>query len=271
MGASAVRLGDARTVTVTARLRHGVVLPRVFPAPLDGIIAARVRRTRLGDDYWAEIEAPPRAQLDADPHGSRDPAVKQYRDRQRGHRLPVAQLNARRGNRWVWAATCAIVDPDPASDLRHIHKRFDGREAEQVVDRLPANTDVGATKANRLPYLVTVTDRVVWRALGDPDGIGAVLAEVDQIGKRKASGEGVVTGWEIVDDGPADRDAVCWLPDGRIARPFPVRHADLLGLVDPDTTLVDAYRPPYWRAAATTDGSFRREPREVIAPWTTKP
>lgn len=272
MGARGVHFGDARTVKVTARLQSGAVLPTVFPAPLDGIIAAQVRKDRLGDAYWQQPEPPPRHLVLRDPHGAYIPEVRAWRDRFRHWPLPLVKLRPKgvSTSQWVWAATCAVPDGDEI-DVRWFHKRgFKQLAAEPRVDRIPANPDVGTFKAWRIPAPVTVCSTVTWWALGDPDGIQAVLSRVEAVGKHARQGEGAVLEWRVEDVGPGDWDVVRWLPDGRVARPFPPRYAAWLGVEQPELTVVDSFRPPYWRPPRISE-TKARTPREVIAPWTTRP
>ncbi|HEX7050918.1 MAG TPA: hypothetical protein VF188_11990, partial [Longimicrobiales bacterium] len=125
---------------------------------------------------------PPRELLERDPHGHYIPEVRTYRDLLRHWPLPLVRLKPRGvpNNQWVWAATCATAD-NTDIDVRHIHKRFDTQEAEQRVDRLPANTDVGVLKPWRIPVPVTVCSTLTWWALGDPTGIERVVTRVDAI------------------------------------------------------------------------------------------
>lgn len=265
-----VTLDQARTVRVHARLQSGAALPTWFPAPLDGILAAASRRRRLGDDYGATPPTPPRDLLEADPHGTRIPEVAAYRRHFKTEDLPLAKLSRGLNNQWVWAATCATCET-AAQDTRWHHKRFRSLQAEQVADRLPANTDVGATKAWRIPTLITVTAGLHWTALGDPEAILDLLADIVSVGDGTARGEGHVLRWETLDDGPAHVDAARWQPDGHIARPYPARARAELGVPDADLVTVDAIRPPYWRPPASSDGGFHRPQRQVIAPWTARP
>jgi hypothetical protein len=248
---------------------------------LDGILESTARRRALGDGYYLPAATPPAEAVAADPHGSRDPTVRAYRDRQRRRACGLSTVRAG-ASAWVWTASCAHIPDDAATDLRRKHKRFRSVSAEVVVDRLPANTDVGVTKAERIPLVATVVSEVTWWAIGDPTVIQDLLGDVVAVGASTASGEGMVTGWDVHDHGPcapglvfeAAFDRVMWRDDGRIGRPLPAtrRTLDLLGLDSADSVRVNAYRPPYWRAAPdTNDGRFLRRPVEVIAPWTTKP
>lgn len=112
---------------------------------------------------------------------------------------------------------------------------------------------------------------VEWQCVGGPGAVRDLLGDVGQLGDRRASA--TVVRWDVVDAGPApalQTDAV-WLPSGHIARPIAARGGAGLGV--PDAETVDgAVRPPYWRPPATNaGGTFAREWRPVIAPWTQRP
>lgn len=231
---------EARTLAVTAHLQSGVVLDTSpWPMPLDGVLVSAVRRDILGRSYGSIID-----------HHTID--------------LPLCRFRTGCGAQWVWAATAATPAGTPGLDVRYYHKRFAAQAAERVVDRLPANTDVGITKGWRIPLPVTVTPSLHWTVLGDPDRIRAILDNVVQLGKKRSQGEGLVVRWVIDDQGPADWDAVIEA-DGHPARPFPARAAPDLGF-SAETTTHDAIRPPYWRRPLNTE-TGHREPRLVIAPW----
>lgn len=235
-----VARADARLLHVTARLQSGVVLDGTpWPMPLDGIMAAAERRSILAGSYGIVVD-----------HHCVN--------------LPLVRVRDGCGAQWVWAASAAATDPDPAVDVRFFHKRFDTQAAETVVDRLPANTDTGLTKGWRIPLPVTVTASLHWTAAGDPAAVAAILDRVAQLGKKRAHGEGVVIGWDVTDAGPADLDAVL-CRDGHPSRPIPARAAQALGWTH-DTSTHDAIRPPYWRRPLNPD-TGHREARHVIAPW----
>ena len=238
---------EARLVQVTATLRHGVSVPTRWPAPLDGILASAERRARLGALHGSIVD-----------HHISD--------------VPLTIWHRGVGGRWVWSATAAQISDVATEDVRWWHKRFDSAAAERMVDRLPANTDAGATKGWRMPRVVTVVGQVSWWALGDPERLEQLLSTVDQIGDGRAAGEGVVTRWNVTEHGDArsGRDRIIADDTGRPARPWPAKAAEPLGFGTCDTIRHNC-RPPYWRAPQTTvDGQFARVMPEVIAPWATR-
>lgn len=236
---------QCRLLQVTAHMQTGAVLPTVFPAPLDGILAQAARRRRLGGSYGSVVD----------------------------HHVDRTGLHARTfGGPWVWEASCAT--PDVAvEDVHWIHKRFRAVTAETVVDKLPANTDVGLTKGWRIPVVVTACRTLTWTAVGDPEEVRDLLADVVAVGKKWGTGEGVVLRWDVTDVGDPDLSWL-WHLDGRISRPVVAHHRTLnkLGLAADVDTIPHSHRPPYWRPnqAHGTD-RFTRQYREVIAPWVQPP
>lgn len=247
-----VRWVDARYIEVVARLQSGVAIPPVFPAPLDGILAGAMHRRTMGATYGSGID-----------HHTQ--------------RLPLCIHKHGCGAQWVWAASCAVPIDGAGTEVRWWHNRgWDEPAAETVGVAVPANTEVGRWKAWRTPIVVTLTPTLRWRAVGDPDGVRELLADVVQVGHKRSQGEGLVLAWEVQDLGryqPGDNEVdrtvngVLW-HDGRPARPIPARAAAWFGVAGCDT-VPHQIRPPYWRPAQTgvEGGGFARAPREVIAPW----
>lgn len=239
-----------RTVQVTARLQAGAALPAMFPAPLDGLLAAVVHRDALDRAYGHQ----------ADHHVAR---------------LPLAtDVYGANRNQCVWAATCATPLDSHGDEVHWWHRRFDAdtamRHGHTLADQA-LNGSVGRYRGWRVPLVVTTCAALRWTAVGCPDAIDALMAGVVAVGKKRSMGEGAVIGHTVTEIGPVDMAAVRWV-DGLVARPYPLRAAHTLGLDSP-ATVAHTYRPPYWRAPQTArpGGGFGRALPEVIAPWTTTP
>lgn len=277
----AVHVDACRTLRVTAVLAHGAVLPTMFPAPLDGVLEAAARRRVLGDARWEEPVAPDRALLEGRSQAYRQgakgapAAVADYDRHYRRPPLPLARTAKHTGcgSRWVWAATCAAWPDGAEEDVRWFHGRsdLDTPAAAEAVGQVPANTEVGRYKPTRLPAVATVTGTLEWWCLGDQRGVAALLGDVDALGKHARMGEGRVLRWQVEDVGDPDWARIQWTATGTVARPFPARLAAWLGVDGPDTVMVEAYRPPYWRPAQESQGGFARPLKEVIAPWVKRP
>lgn len=242
-----------RLLRVMAEVQTGVAMPAWFPLPLDGILAQAARRRRLGGSYGRVVD----------------------------HHVDRTGLHAKvvRGGPWVWTASCATPVGAAVEDVQWVHKRFRANTAETVVDKLPANTDVGLTKGWRIPVVVTACRSLTWRAIGDPDEVRDLLTDVTVIGKKWGTGQGMVLKWVVTDLGPIPHgaSALDWLlrgPGDRIARPVVAhrRTLDHLGLPADVDTIPHTHRPPYWRPnqAHGTD-RFTRQYRDVIAPWVQLP
>lgn len=279
-----LRLAQARNLTVTARLAHGVVLPPMWPLPLDGLLEAAARRDLLGVAYGAgrDLDAAQRAWLDTPDAdhargGGHRPDWLRDADRQtRRPALPLAVYGWKRlGAQWVWLASCAAWPHDTPADLRYWHARFGHADAERVCRQLlPAMVyeTHGRYRSYRMPLVVTLASALTWRACGDPQRVLDLCSTISQVGKKRSQGEGRVLSWDVHDHGPADEGWALWSADGRIARPVPARAAAHLGLADVEQVEADAIRPPYWRPApASHDGQFARARRPVLAPSTRRP
>lgn len=243
---------DCRLIRVTATLRSGAVLPAMFPAPLDGILAAGILRSRPG--FSADVVTSEVVRL---------PLATSHR----GPRTERPDL----GNRWVWAATCAQRLDDAAQDVRWFHKRFRDEIAERVVGKVPTTTASGRFKDWRLPLVVALVPELTWWAVGDPQQVLDIVATVAQVGAKRSQGEGVVTRWAVDDAGEPDWAPIVW-QQGRIARPLAARAATSIGVPDADL-ISHSYRPPYFqpRHIAEAGQEQTQEWPEVIAPWTEQP
>lgn len=249
---------ECRLLKVVATVPHGAVLPIWVPAPLDGVLASVSRNRRLAGCTQAS--------RDADHHVERLPLTRVHATIQ-GNALHNLDLRAQ----WSWAATCATWD-DHGTDLRHVHQRWDTQAAERVVDTMPANPEVGRFKQWRIPLTAVVTDRITWWCVGDRDKVADLLDWRVGVGAKKAAGEGVVTRWDVTNEGAPDITRILW-QDGVIARPIAARGATALGVPGCDT-IPHTIRPPYIRPPQTPSlpgEGFRREQRDVIAPWTKQP
>lgn len=201
-----------RLCAVTAELESPALIDAWWPAPLDGLLAATV-----------------------------DPAeLRVAGHSHRNARLPLLRWKRGLNKQWVWAASCAAIDP-PAQHSR--------------------------------PGQVLHAGPLRWTAAGDPLALSDMLPKLEQVGGERAAGRGRVASWSVHDMGPhepADLLAVLWHSDGLISRPVPARAAAVLGL-SPSTvdTVPGAVRPPY--SIAPRDDRGARNWRAVLAPWTRRP
>ena len=194
---------------VRADLACGIAQAAPWGIALDGLLAA---------ELWADHKAERRDAGDLVP-GLQD--VHEPVDLP----LPLARCATPDGQ-WHWAATCAypIGRPDLPPDVQTWTARTDSRALEQLTDGLPAvlSDRQGRYRARRMPLLVTPCTAVLWRAVGDPDGVRDLLAGITAIGKKRSSGHGHVLSWEVT----AALDLTAWSaghlhPDGTLGRPTP--------------------------------------------------
>lgn len=213
---------------VTARLQQGVALDARFGTALDGLLAGLVRREQLGAAYGLTDPADPTVDPD-------------------DLELPLSRCAAD-GHDWHWMATCARPAGPWLEEVHYWTKRLDHRQAELACDRLPRalSTRHGRYRTHRRPLVVTVTQALTWRAVGDPAEVTRLLEPVGAIGAHRARGEGAVLGWRVTPVPAADPDRFGHLgDDGRLARPCPPACAARLGLA-PVALSSAGIRPPYW-------------------------
>lgn len=224
-------------LTVTAQLQAGVAHAGPWGIALDGLLAGVVHAQRKAELLAAGGEHIPLVDQEDVPDLD----------------LPLSRC-AHDGD-WHWAATCAWPGPDVMDrppevvtwitrpDHRHLTD-LTGPDVRQHVDE-----DAGRYRRYAMPLLVTLTEKVTWRAVGDPDRIREILQHVSAIGKKRTSGHGHVTSWDV-DECP---DLTGWAaahthPDGSLGRPTP---RSCLQLPDAQTLTADptlgpaGLRPPY--------------------------
>lgn len=217
---------------VRARLAAGIAQAAPWGVALDGLLAS---------ELWADRKA---AARDAD---ELLPGLTEVEEPEELS-LPLARCT-RAGGLWHWAATCAHPEPRPdlPPEIRYWIGRTDHRTLEQLTPGLPATVSdrQGRYRARRMPLLVTTCASLVWRAIGDPDAIHAILQDIPAIGKKRSQGEGHVLSWEVTTRPDLDPwEAAHLHPDGTLGRPTPP--GCLIGRTVPDGGLGTAgLRPPY--------------------------
>lgn len=239
-------------LTVTAHLQAGIAHAGPWGIALDGLLAG-------------VVHARAKAELLA-AGGEHTPLVEQVDvpDLE----LPLARCGS--GADWHWAATCAwpgrhavgqppeVVTWITRPDHRHLTD-LTGSDVRQHIDE-----DSGRYRRYAMPLLVTLTEAVTWRAVGDADRIRELLEHVPAIGKKRTSGHGHVTAWEVTDDA---HEVTPWEaghvhPDGTLGRPTPAACLELPGaheLVSNPARGPAGLRPPY------THPSKRRE--DLLLPY----
>lgn len=217
---------------VIAHLAHGLAASLPWGLALDGLLASQ-----LWDDRKPTL----------DQHGSPDNLDPDDLD------LPLARCPGDGGHDWHWSATFSTAEPiapDPVEPRMILH-RIDHRDLEHTATALPMHLhdDKGRYRTRWMPILTTLTPTLTWRVVGDPDAIANLLSGICSIGRRRHTGEGVVTRWDITRRPDLDPWAAAHLaPDNTIARPTPAaclqgRHVTHGGLG------WAGIRPPYFSPA----------------------
>lgn len=216
---------------VTAHLRSGVSMDRPYGLELSGILITQARRVRKMEIANAGGSA---QHSDAD---SEDPE---------DYPLPLARCIA--SNDWYWATSCAVpdVDPDEAPESRTFFQVVDSRHARDFAQRpIPEiHARKGSYRDVMMPSHVLLASTLTWFVVGDAERIGAMLRAVRAIGRRRATGEGVIMRWSV-EPLSGDPWRTIHVGDGNeLIRPCPVEVAENL---DVDYRLgFYAIRPPSW-------------------------
>ena len=166
---------------VTAQLPHGVCSGTPWGISLDGLLASVL---------WHRRKATAATRGEALTY---DPlAVPEDLE------LPLARCEL--GQPWHWMCTFAhthpaTVQPEP----RMRSSRTDHADLQRLAPSVPSTVSDtrGHYRKRLIPAVATVTPTATWRAVGDPDRIAELLAEVTEIGKYRTSGEGRVTSWTV--------------------------------------------------------------------------
>lgn len=157
--------------------------------------------------------------------------------------VPVAHLDAREAR--VALATVACPAPTARRVQEHTVKRRDGEDLAQLARGVNLGLGPGKNRLHRLPALVTPT--LTWWAVGSPREMLKLARRILFIGRWRAAGYGVVTGWTACyDDQEPSRVLVA---DGVAQRTLPrswVTWAESTG----DAALL----PPYWHPERAVAG-----------------
>ncbi|MBM4574789.1 hypothetical protein GS896_27415 [Rhodococcus hoagii] len=176
---------------------------------LDGLLASEIwehrkAQARAGGDEWVayDVHAAPSA-----------------------IELPLARCPGDGGDRWHWAATFAWPEDEiPGPHVQTWTGRADQHALAQIADQIPTHVDPdrGRYRSWVMPLPLTVARTLVWRAVGDAESTARLLDSVAAIGKKRASGHGLVLDWSVDEMTDADEWEFGHLhPDGTLGRTVP--------------------------------------------------
>jgi hypothetical protein len=149
----------------------------------------------------------------------------------------------------LYFASAAVLDDTSGSIKASFVASMRPQFTPEWLDVIQPNTkagdvSIGDSRAREAGNVINAYDAkvaasVVWYATGNKDAVLEVLREVKFIGKRRASGYGEVSRWEV-EDGELD-GLVGYLSDP--LRPIPADRWTEGG----DQIAIDtAWKPPYW-------------------------
>lgn len=195
--------------TVRARLSAGYAHATPWGISLDGLLASEVWESRK-----AAARAAGENWVPYDVHGEPETVD-----------LPLDRCAGDGDGNWHWASTFAWAEGNvPGPHVQMWTGRADQHALAQMTENLPGVVDSrkGRYRSWVMPLPLTVARTLVWRAVGDPDRVSDLLSSVVSIGKKRASGHGMVLDWSIEPTPCADRwDFAHLHPDGTLGRTAP--------------------------------------------------
>nr|WP_301851018.1 hypothetical protein [Rhodococcus pyridinivorans] len=195
--------------TVRARLSAGYAHGTPWGLSLDGLLASEIWETRKaaarakGRDWVAyDVDRTPQ-EID----------------------LPLDRCCSGGGKRWHWSATFAYPEDElPGPHVQNWISRQDQSALAQMASKLPKHISERKDRYRVwvMPLPLTIAPSLTWRAVGDPVAVSELLQAVVAIGKKRASGHGLVLEWEITPEPEADPWEFSHLhPDGSLGRTAP--------------------------------------------------
>lgn len=141
----------------------------------------------------------------------------------------------------LWSSTTFRTSFEVVEDTRYLHRRA----LESRMTTRSIQTRKGRHKERRTPMPTHQVLQLQAECLGNAEEIGRLLSSVTAIGKKRASGFGVVSRWQI-----DEIDSFSFIQDGQYARPTPFVALDPIPIGLP---LQQAgFSPPYWHAQTRT-------------------
>lgn len=236
-----------RNVLITAHLRGGVGLDLPYGLDLAGILASRQRDLDRADIMDRGL-------------GRSMPLPDSTGEEPEDLALPLGECST--GEDWHWLASCAIpVDVWEAVVPRTFYRVLDSTWLHTAAERplMYHHPSKGPHRDMMLPAPVVMCAALQWRAVGDPDRIHDLVRGITALGRRRATGEGAIRGWEVKDVGDAD-PAWAHVDGEDIIRPCPTQCAESLGV--PYRLGHYAIRPPSWNPNRLAALAMTPEPEE---------
>lgn len=169
---------------ITATTPHGVVLSRPWGIALDGLLASVLWHRQK---WSARAAGYPLTY-----HHDHPPEILE---------LPLARCGDPDSDTdWHWMATFADLHPHPGTpDVRWRTSRTDRGRLQHLSPHISKTVSDSSGRYQRriVPVMAHPATQLTWRAVGDPDRIQDLLADLPSIGKHRGVGEGLVTNWAI--------------------------------------------------------------------------
>jgi hypothetical protein len=148
-------------------------------------------------------------------------------------------------------------DDTSDTDIRWRTSRTDRARLQHlspVIGSQAVSDSTGRYQRRVVPVIAHPATTLTWRAVGDPDLIRDLLADLPSIGKHRGVGEGLVTSWAVT----VTPDVPEWLAGhahepGVLGRTAPVRCVDhAAGDMSTGAVGSATVRPPYLHPSSRT-------------------
>lgn len=152
----------------------------------------------------------------------------------------------------LWAATPLLPVSTPVRDTIVETKREQtGRWTKTKSGKFTISPSTGRWRSRMIPRPALIGPVLQSHCVGCPESIADLLSRVTHIGKRRASGGGLVACWEV----EPTEEQWSWVKDGVLTRSLPAGLESSIGIKTPPiATQLIAYSPPFWRRCQWREG-----------------
>lgn len=170
----------------------------------------------------------------------------------------------------LYASSALLHSPDAAKDTAYLHKRMQTGKFSKAPKGAPGGklrleSNKGRDMERRVALPTATYSYCEAFCMGNAEEIKRLLRYVTNLGKRRHSGHGQISGFVVAEmPGLTARD--CFVRDGRLTRAFPLAAINLLEGAQPEGSIGNvAFSPPYWKEGMEARGWFAGTPVEPVA------
>lgn len=153
----------------------------------------------------------------------------------------------------VWACTplFPVSRPLVRDTIVETKREQTGRWTATKSGKFTISPSSGRWRSRMIPRPALIGPVLKARCNGDMEAVATLLERVTHIGKRRASGGGLVRLWEL----ERVSEPFQWVKDGRLTRSLPAGLEIELNIPRPKAaTQLIGFSPPYWRRCQWREG-----------------